>query len=214
MSWTTEAWDRIRSIYDDILALDFINELMSGKLATEKFAYYIAQDAIYLEHFARALALIAARAHNVEDVLVFTRFAEGAIVVENALHDSYFKDYNIQPADIGPACHHYVHFLKSTAALDSVEVAMAAVLPCFWIYKLVGDEIYLYQNKHNNPYQKWIDTYAGQEFTILVERAIRICDKAAAQCTPTQQEAMIAAFVTASKLELEFWKSAYELRKW
>ena len=44
-----------------------------------------------------------------------------------------------------PVCHHYVHFLKSTAALDAVEIAMAAVLPCFWIYQKVGD--YIYDNK-------------------------------------------------------------------
>ncbi|MBN9297387.1 MAG: thiaminase II [Filimonas sp.] len=214
MNWSAKTWEASKPVYNDILELDFIKELMQGDLALEKFQFYIAQDAIYLEHFARALALIAARAHRVEDALAFTRFAEGAIVVENALHDSYFKDFNIQQTGIGPTCHHYIHFLKSTASLDAVEVAMAAVLPCFWIYKEVGDYIYANQHKGDNPYQKWIDTYAGEEFGVLVQQAISICDHAAAQCTPAQQEAMTVAFVTASKLEWQFWQSAYDLHRW
>jgi thiaminase/transcriptional activator TenA len=51
--------------------------------------------------------------------------------------------------------------------LAQVEVTMASVLPCFWIYKKVGDHIYQQQNKQNNPYQTWIDTYAGEEFGLL-----------------------------------------------
>lgn len=214
MKWSSKAWTQIAPIYRSIIDMPFIRELMDGTLPMEKFQFYIAQDSLYLESFGKALAMIAARAGSAEDSLAFIRFAEGAIVVERDMHASYFRRFHITDrAYPEPACHHYSHFLKSVAALDAVEVAMAAVLPCFWIYKEVGDYIYAHHVR-NNPYQKWIDTYAGEEFGASVAQAIDICDSAASQCTEKQQQAMTDAFVTASRLEYQFWDGAYHLRKW
>lgn len=215
MNWTDEAWQEIERIFEKILQMPFIEELQNGSLPLEKFQFYMGQDSFYLENFARSLSLIAARAQNTSHALDFIRFAEGAIVVEKALHDSYFQEYGLnQRGTIEPTTHHYISFLKSTAALDQIEIAMAAVLPCFWIYKEVGD--YIYQNKitKENPYQKWIDTYAGEEFGLLVDKAKSICNTIAKDLTSAQQQAMTEAFVTASRLEFMFWDSAYHLHTW
>lgn len=115
----------------------------------------MGRDSFYLENFARSLALIRARAKGIHHALDFIRFAEGAIVAEKALHDSYFQEFGLKNrGHIEPTTHHYINFLESTSALDQVEVAMAAVLPCFWIYKEVGDYIYKNQLTEENPYQK------------------------------------------------------------
>lgn len=215
MTWSEQTWQTIAPIYKKIIEMPFITELMDGTLDKKRFQFYITQDAGYLEHFGRALSLIGARATHITDALAFMRFAENALVVESILHESYCKDYGIlRKAALQPACHHYVHFLKSTAALDAVEVGMAAVLPCFWIYKAVGDHILHNQNAQDNPYQEWIDTYAGEEFGIAVKQAISICDNVASNTTEQIRTAMTEAFVTASLLEYDFWKGAYELRKW
>lgn len=215
MKWSAEAWAAAAPIYEEILRLPFIEELRAGTLAQAKFQFYLAQDSHYLAHFGRALALLGARAPALADALAFIRFAEGAVVVESALHQSYFQDFGV--VDTGqpePACHHYVHFLKSSAALDAVETAMAAVLPCFWIYQEVGAAIYRTQQHPANPYQQWINTYAGDEFGALVQQAIAICDRAADQATPAQRATMTAAFVTASRLEWQFWDAAYRDWRW
>ena len=215
MKWTDKIWTQIEPIYQKIIEMPFIEELQKGTLPLEKFQFYMGQDSFYLENFARSLALIGARAHRVSHALDFIRFAEGAIVVEKALHDSYFQEFGLsQRGSIEPTTHHYINFLKSTSALDQVEIAMAAVLPCFWIYQEVGDSIYKNQLSEDNPYQKWIDTYAGKEFKELVIKAINICDSVAENCTPQQQERMTQAFVEASKLEFMFWDSAYQLKTW
>ncbi len=215
MKWSEQAWETITPIYRSITEMPFIREMKTGILPVGKFQFYMQQDACYLEHFARALALIGARATDLNDALSFIRFAENAIVVENALHESYFVDFGVTSAEApAPACHHYIHFLKSTAALDAVEIGMAAVLPCFWIYKEVGDHIYRSQQKEGNPYQKWIDTYAGDEFGVAVKMAIDICDKVAAGTTEAVRAAMTEAFVLASRLEFDFWDGAYKGRRW
>lgn len=215
MTWTEHAWQAIAPIYKRIIEMPFLAELSNGTLAQERFQFYIMQDSGYLEHFGKALALLGARAAATEDALAFMRFAENALVVESLLHESYLKDFGISDKGaLEPACHHYVHFLKSTAALDAVEIGMAAVLPCFWIYKAVGDHISQSPQAPANPYQKWIDTYGGEEFGIAVRQAIAICDRAASATTEQTRAAMTKAFITASRLEYDFWDGAYQLRMW
>jgi len=215
MKWSEKAWAAALPIYNEITGMPFIKELANGTLDVEKFKYYLQQDAHYLEYFARALAIIAAKTRDVDTMLDFIRFSEGAIVVERALHDSYFKEYNIDVrAEMSPACHHYVHYLQSTVYMADNAVGIAAVLPCFWIYKKVADYILSIQDKSDNKYQNWIDTYAGDEFGLLVDRAIAICDEAAESSTNGQQELMTEAFIAASRLEYLFWDSAYRLEQW
>lgn len=215
MKWSEQTWKTIEPIYESILKMPFIEELTNGSLPKEKFQFYMTQDSLYLEHFGRTLALIGAKVYDIKDALSYIRFAENAIVVENALHESYFKDFEVSDkGNIEPACHHYIHFLRSTAALEPVEVAMAATLPCFWIYKKAGDYIYKNQQPENNPYQRWIETYGGDEFATAVQNALAICDKAAENTTPETRRRMTEAFITASRMEYNFWDAAYNQRIW
>lgn len=215
MKWSEATWNTITPIYESIQNMSFIEELTNGTLPKEKFQFYMAQDSLYLAHFGRTLALIGAKIYDIDDALTYIRFAENAIVVENILHESYFKDFEVSDKGIiAPTCHHYIHFLRSTAALEPVEVAMAATLPCFWIYKKVGDYIYSNQQEENNPYQRWIETYGGEEFALSVKNAIAICDKAAANTTTEIRKKMTEAFITASRMEYNFWDAAYTLKVW
>jgi thiaminase/transcriptional activator TenA len=215
MSWSEEAWNHSAGIYARILDLPFIRELQAGSLSVERFRFYIAQDARYLEHFSKALAIIGARHPQPAASLAFYRFAETAIVVENALHASYFDEYAIDDVvRIEPACHHYVHFLLSQAAIQPLEVAMASVLPCFWIYREVGMHIHKNAALAENPYRRWIETYSNEDFDRSVREAIGHCDAAAEATTPAMRQAMTEAFDQACRLELDFWDGAYHGRTW
>ncbi|MGC4057318.1 MAG: thiaminase II [Chitinophagaceae bacterium] len=215
MRWSDTIWQDTADIYSRILEMPFIKELSEGTLPPGKFRFYIAQDALYLEQFGRVLALTAAKAADVNDVLTYTRFAETAIVVEQALHASYFADFGVSEKGVmQPACHHYTHFLRSTAALDPVEVSMAATLPCFRIYAEVGAHIYAGHSSKDNPYQRWIDTYAGEDFMHSVERAIDCCDRVAEQSSPSVRTRMNEAFICAARMEFAFWDAAYRMHTW
>lgn len=215
MKWSELTWQRTEDIYQKIISHPFNQELLTGKLSAAQFQFYIQQDAIYLGFFSKALALIAARCFNNPYSLDFVRFAEGAVVVEKALHSGYINQFGLsEELGISATCQTYTQFLLCTACLDQVEIAMASVLPCFWIYKKVGDYIYGNQQPGNNPYQDWINTYAGDEFSILVDKAIAICDDVAASCSAQQREGMTEAFIKASKLEWMFWDSAYRMESW
>jgi thiaminase/transcriptional activator TenA len=217
-SFSQEAWDDNAPVYEIIRTMPFNADLAAGTLSEARFKHYITQDAHYLIGFGRALALAAAKAPNPDRVVQFAKSAEGAIVVERALHGSFFTQYAITPAvfvatTLSPACHHYVSYLMATAYAEPYEVLLGALLPCFWIYAEVGRDIHA-RAKPGNPYQAWIDTYAGEDFHAAVRAVIGATDEVAATASPSLRERMHAAFARATQLEWMFWDSAYRLEQW
>lgn len=214
MTFTATLWQTIRPIYQAILEHPFSQDLMQGSLDPLCFQFYLQQDALYLNDFARTLALIAAKSGPSERIIAFLNFALGAIVAERDLHSRYFALYQIEPTQAyAPGCFTYSHYLLSTAALGSYAEAIAAVLPCFWIYQEVGQFIHQKAGA-NNPYQAWIDTYAGDDFAQVVQQAITITDEVAETVTADDREMMTVSFVRASQLEWLFWDSAYRQETW
>jgi thiaminase (transcriptional activator TenA) len=217
-TFSRAAWERNAATYEIIRAMPFNAELAAGTLSEARFKHYITQDAHYLIGFGRALTLAAAKAPNPDRVVQFAKSAEGAIVVERALHGSFFQAYGITAevfarTPLSPACHHYVSYLLATAFGEPYEVLLGALLPCFWIYAEVGRDIHARAAKPN-PYQAWIDTYAGEEFHAAVRAVIGAADEAAAGASAPLQQRMQRAFERATQLEWIFWDSAYRLESW
>jgi thiaminase (transcriptional activator TenA) len=218
MSFARAAWDRNADLYEVIRVMPFNAELAAGTLSQARFKHYITQDAHYLIGFGRALTLAAAKAPDPERIAQFAKSAEGAIVVERALHGSFFAQWGVTPdhfaaTPLSPACHHYVSYLIATAYADPYEVLLGALLPCFWIYAEVGRDIHG-RASANNPYQAWIDTYAGEEFHAAVAAVIAATEAAAAGASDGVRARMHAAFARSTQLEWMFWDSAHRLETW
>jgi thiaminase (transcriptional activator TenA) len=214
MSFSKTAWTAIMPIYKSIIKHPFNQKLAEGTLAKEKFQFYMKQDSLYLVDFARALALAASNAQNPDDLVLLLDFSKGAIVAERSLHEFYFDFYGIQlDVSQAPGCFSYTHFLIATATHASYEETLGALLPCFWIYREVG--MHIHKNAaQDNPYQKWIDTYSGDEFQEIVQNAIDLTDRVPKRANMQQTEKMHAAFVMSTRLEWMFWDSAYRMEQW
>ena len=216
--FSREAWNRNAVLYETIRTLPFNAQLASGALSESRFKHYITQDAHYLVGFGRALALAAAKAPDADRIVQFAKAAEGALVVERALHGSFFRQYGITAqlfaqTPLSPACHHYVCYLLATAYAEPYEVLLAALLPCFWIYAEVGRDIPA-RAAAANPYRAWMDTYAGEEFHAAVRAMIAATDDAAKEVNSPLRARMHAAFTRAAQLEWVFWDSAFRLEAW
>lgn len=215
MKWSDRAHQLVQPIYHQILVHPFISQLTDGTLEQEKFIFYIRQDALYLAEYGKVLAGLAAKLQDSQHRNDFLRFAGETITVENVLHDSFLRQTDKDsPFEASPACLLYTSYLHKQLASESVAVAAAAVLPCFWIYKDVGDYILQCQQKSANPYQDWIDTYGGEEYAGAVHKAIEICDTLAARSTAKEQETMSQVFAIGVRLEWMFWDSAWRLEQW
>ncbi|MEM8722337.1 MAG: thiaminase II [Cyanobacteria bacterium P01_G01_bin.39] len=216
--FTNQAWHSIEEIYNSILGMHFIQELQQGSLSKEIFQHYIIQDGIYLGEFARVLAIISAKAPTPKLQLQFARYAQDAIAVERGLHEEFFAEFGITPeialsSQPSPTCLNYTNFLLATAYQHSFAIAVAAVLPCFWIYLEVGKHIYQAGN-NVNPYQKWINTYIDPEFEASVTEVIQVTNDLASEVTPAESAMMRQVFYRASQFEWMFWDSAYGLEQW
>ena len=218
MTFSKDAWARIEPAYQEILAMPFNQELAAGSLSRERFIHYMLQDAHYLVHFGKALAVTGSRAPEPDAMIQFTHSAESCVIVERALHEGFFKEFGISAETAAatkpsPTCSHYVSYLLATAYNAPYEVSVAALLPCFWIYGEVGKHL-LSIAAGNNPYQAWIDTYADEAFEQGIKKVIAIADSSAAQTTPQIKDQMFEAFERATLLEWMFWDSAYRLESW
>lgn len=210
--WSDEAWMAATPVYNKILEHPFIKELADGTLPREKFLTYLQQDAIYIDNYAKVLSHIASRLYDKSHTASFVAFAQDGIDVEKAMHESYLREVAEQERQMSPSCLLYSSVL-SACATKPAEVEAAAILPCFWIYKKVGEYIKSI-SVANNPYTMWIDTYGDPAFEISNQRAIDICDSLAAATGNSTREKMTEMFVLCSKMEWLFWDSAYNFEKW
>jgi len=212
------AWAETAALRAAIGRLPFITELTAGTLARARFQTYITQDTLYLGQFSRALALAAAKAPDAALVQQFAHSAVGAITVEHALHETYLREFGVDPAaaakaEQSPDCLAYTSYLLATAHQEPWPVLVAALLPCFRIYWDVGCTIAA-NSAPDNPYRAWIDTYANPDFGASVERMMATVDAAAEVTTPALRDRMMAAYVRCSRYEWLFWDGAYQQRGW
>lgn len=213
-NWYTKINNQTDYILQKIKKHSFINELMDGTLDKDIFLFYITQDALYLSEYKKILSTAGVKCSDEADTQFFLDAATGIIHVENALHNLFLKQ-DISNAEPSPTCELYISYLSRIVHTHSVEESLAAVLPCFTIYKQVGDYILKHQtNKTDNPYQNWINTYGGEDFAKSVQEAIEITNKHAQAVSDKILIKMEMAFEKASKLEWMFWDSAYNKESW
>lgn len=216
--FTGELWRSIEGIYEEILHHPFLRGLEDGTLPEKHFEHYVLQDALYLRDYARALSLAAARSSGEDALVMFNEHSAGAITVERSLHDGFLKEFEL-PEDVvdrtptAPTTLAYTSYILRMASLGEYHEVLAAVLPCYWIYNRVGKTLL----EHGSPkpiYQKWIDTYGGEEFGTLVEAVLDLTDRSSEGLSPLAKARATEAFVTTARYEWMFWDAAWKLEGW
>lgn len=210
MNFSEYLWHIIDPIYQRIITHPFNLELAHGTLTQKRFNFYIQQDSLYLIDFSKTLALIAGRSRSVGMIHTFLNFSTGALIAERALHQYFldFKESSTESIERSPACIAYTSYLIQKATTASLEEAIAAVLPCFWIYREVGRSI-AQSSKDDNPYVRCIQTYSSQEFSDQTDQAIAILDQLACQCSDNLLKSMENSFKSCALFEWHFWNDAY-----
>lgn len=208
--------ESVADLMPKIHDLPFNKELSKGTLALEKFTFYLAQDALYLTDFSKALALTARRLPHDHQTELFIQFAMNALQAERELQVNILNPYAVAEKlkqEQSPFCFMYTNYLLKMAHTAPVEEALASLLPCFWVYQQVGQKA-LAEKTANNPYQDWINLYSNPEFTLSVELAITTLNELGDNASPHTKQKMLAAFRRATQLEYYFWQGAYAQEMW
>ncbi len=213
--WFTQAIEKVAPVLKAIEDHAFIKELSSGDLSKERFHFYIHQDTFYLNTYGKVLANLSTQLKDPEHASDFLQFANDTIAVEKILHQEFAEELNaFETPKKSPTCSLYTGFLSEVLTYESIEVSLAAVLPCFWIYKEVGDYLLAKVELDQHPYQKWITTYGGEDFANAVRRATEITEYYSQNTNEEIKEQMTKAFLKTAQMEWMFWNSAYQLEKW
>jgi thiaminase/transcriptional activator TenA len=190
----------------------FNMDLKNGVLHTENFFNFLKQDALYLKDYAEALTQVIQFCNNRDHINDLIAFKNDTLAMERSLIN-YFVSFNnhyrfFQPANRkDPYIDAYSRHILRTTSQHPVEVGLASLTPCFWLYYALGQD--MSKNDHSkNPYQKWIHTYNDPLFTIAYHKFIAIINS----FSPNEivLKKMIAAFQTSAQYELEFWNSIYK----
>lgn len=201
MSLANSLWKENTDLVEAALAHPFVQRIADGSLPRDAFAAYIAQDAFFLEGFARAYALAVARSPDRSSLDAFAELLAG-VREELRLHDSYAARWNIDLAGVVPSAttRAYVDFLLARASLCGVGLTCAAMTPCMHLYAHLGRTL---AGSAAGPYTDWLQTYADASFAELAAKLERLLDTHA-----TDEPETHATYRRAMQLELAFFDDA------
>ena len=204
--FTQQVWELVHPTFQEITSCRFVCELADGSLPKSCFAHYLTQDVLYLIKDAEALGNLSKRATMAEDQLFFEELRNDGLQVELLIREEYLGYYELQEATSqSKAFADYSDFLLRHSLESSYEVACAALLPCFWIYGAVCDFI-IARMTQNNPYQKFISTYSGDEYYSYLNTFIEIVEQNF--MNSCFREDMINVFIEASEHELRIFEES------
>ncbi|MFB9073182.1 bifunctional hydroxymethylpyrimidine kinase/phosphomethylpyrimidine kinase [Citricoccus parietis] len=209
--WTAALWAAGEETTAAIADSDFVRALVDGSLPKHAFGFYLTQDALYLNGYARALAALAARSTDPAAQVYWSQAATGALTEEAELHRGWLGR-NSEPAPTpapSPVTAAYTDFLLATALGEDRAVGVAAVLPCFWLYAQVGAALPAVPADH--PYAAWLDTYRDPGFVTATEQALAQLESEMAAASPAVRATATRAYLTACRHELEFFDQALRI---
>ena len=199
-----DLWRRSRDLADACLEHPFVQCIASGDLPLERFRVYVAQDAYFLEAFARGYALALARCPDREGIGVLKDLLVG-VFEELRLHQGYAERWGISlsPEPL-PATSAYCDFLLSTASLEPSGHTVAAMTPCMRLYAFLGQQLSSKLNPES-PYRERVETYSGAEVEALASRLEELLGRYGGD-----PERLAWLYRRAMELELAFFQAAWE----
>jgi len=177
MTLSTELWQANLDLAQACLEHPFVQGIADGSLERQKFAYYVGQDAFFLEAFARAYSLAAAKAPDWPGFQTFHELA-GGVLTELQLHQNYAAAWGIDLSGVEPgaATRRYTDFLLATAWSQEVGLTTIAMAPCMVLYAFLGGEL-AQGGIPEHAYSNWIQTYSSPAFQPLTQQLTQLVDR-------------------------------------
>ncbi|KOS21186.1 putative hydroxymethylpyrimidine/phosphomethylpyrimidine kinase 2 [Escovopsis weberi] len=178
----------VRDLWAAYVSHPFVLALGNGTLPVESFKGYIIQDYLYL--FSRANALAAYKSKDRDEIerssLIVTKIAQ-----EMTLHLDYCRSFGISedqilateehqgkspfarrverevPSHKMVACTSYTRYLLEVGQSEDWLALQMALAPCLLGYGAAAKALEARQDtvREGNMYWKWIENYAGLEYT-------------------------------------------------
>ena len=172
-----QLWEGSSDLAESCLRHPFVRGLADGALPPRRYAKFIAQDAFFLDVFARAYAAGVFRAPDHEGRRVWHELQSG-VFDELKLHADASEKLGIDLARVEPlpATRAYTEFLLANAFGGTLGELVAAMAPCMRLYHYLGLAL-ADEARSPHAYTSWIETYSGPEFADLVDSIEGLMDR-------------------------------------
>lgn len=198
----------------------FIKKLSNNKLLEKKFLNYLIQDYLFLIQFSKAWSLAIVKSDNLYEMQLCTNTVNGLINFEMDLHINLCKKYGISKKMLNNAEEEnrniaYTRYVLESGYTGDFLDLITPLMPCVIGYAEIGNNI---KNCHpsNEMYQKWIETYSGEEYQKISKTIGSLFDSAVFnrlgknfKKTP-KWKTMQNKFKKATLLEIDFWEMSLE----
>ena len=197
----------------------FVLGIQDGTLDKEKFRYYIIQDYLYLEDYARTFAVGVAKAKSLKMANLFAKY----IAVMNGeldVHTGYLAKLGITQEEIHSTPRaldnlSYTSYMLRVAYEEGEAEILVAILSCAYSYEMIARNIV-----KNNPnsvnhefYGDWIKGYASDEYGKENIVLFEMLEKLTAHYTDEQKQHIVDIYVACSRYELAFWDLSWNMSK-
>lgn len=197
----------------------FVLGIGNGTLDKERFRYYLIQDDLYLEEYAKTFALGAAKAESLSSALLFSDYL-AAINRERAVHGGYFEKLSVSEEELRATARSldnlsYTSYMLRIGYEGGEAEILAAILSCAYSYERIAKHI-LSENPEagSDPfYGDWVREYASEAYAAENEKLILALNTATDSASPALMQRLRDIFVNCSRYELAFWDMAWQQKK-
>lgn len=201
----------------------FFRALGDGSLSQRAFQKYLIQDYAFLAHFGRAWALAIVKAETLEEMRIAAATVDRIINDEFSRHVEICLAHGVTEDELRRSTESLASVAFSRYVLDAGHQGdlldlLATLAPCVFGYGEIGLTLAMDITGQEtvNPYQSWIDGFAGDDYQGVCRNVAVLLEVAAAHRLgrhPRQSHrwsALQHRFDVASKLEAHFWNMCLE----
>lgn len=198
--------------WDAYVRHPFVTGLGDGTLPRAAFLYYLAQDYVFLIHFARAWALAVVKAGTLEEMRAASATVEALVNQEMQLHLRICAEAGLGDLERtveAPENLAYTRYVLDSGYSGDLLDLLAALAPCVLGYGEIGAR--LLAEGGQGPYADWIATYGGSDYQQVCRDVGGLIDGALARRLGEAPERLPRGaelqgrFATAARLEAGFW---------
>ena len=211
--WSQRAFLAAGSSLQAVKRHAFLRGTFGGSLDKKKFSTYLCQNIGYLDNYAACLDLLAARLSRcqgfAQEVLELKQWARETrdLRVWTIDYVKRFTGRQVVPAEIVPLPEllAYQDFEARAAKSEDLGAAMAALLPCFWIWNEFGKALRPTAELHKNPFWEWVEGMGSEAADVSAQKAAAIADKLAQDGSQALQARMTDIFAAGCWLEWQLF---------
>ena len=160
---------------------EFLKKLSEGTLKKDYFLNYLKQDYLFLIQFSKAWSLAVLKSDNLDEMKISASTVNDLINFEMQLHIDLCNEYGISKTELEITDEQneniaYTRYVLELGYSGDFLDLLSALVPCVLGYGEIGLNLKDFK-PDNVMYQKWIETYASNEYQEVCKNVSQLIDK-------------------------------------